>query len=247
MIRNDLHIHSSLSICGMHSVLEIVKIASNNGMRLINISDHGFCSGKPMGFGVLTDKRRFPQVVELTGYNPITVLAGIEANIVEDPNICDIPNKNINKFDLISASFHPIPKLIKVGGDEGYYTSLLEGFLAKHPLDILTHPCIKTFPLNIEKVVELSCKYGFALEVNNTNLRVDKTDIKRLKKMVLLAIEKGALLVENSDGHTFVEIGQNEMIENFLESNSISSKALFLNDENTALEKFIVARKALRG
>ena len=40
MIRNDLHVHSVKSMCGMHTLLEIVEIAAEKGMRMVNISDH---------------------------------------------------------------------------------------------------------------------------------------------------------------------------------------------------------------
>lgn len=46
MIRNDLHVHSIQSMCGLHTLLEIVEIAARKGMRLVNISDHGSAFGE---------------------------------------------------------------------------------------------------------------------------------------------------------------------------------------------------------
>jgi predicted metal-dependent phosphoesterase TrpH len=68
MIRNDLHVHSIQSLCGLHTILEIVQVASRKGMRLVNIADHGRTAGKRINVGVLADQRRLPDpVVALDG------------------------------------------------------------------------------------------------------------------------------------------------------------------------------------
>jgi len=191
MIRNDLHVHSVQSMCGMHTVLEIVEIAARKDMRLVNISDHGSASGKDMRFGVIANKLRWPEKVESSTGKVITVLAGIETNILDIHGNSDFPSSNVNRFDLVSAGFHHSND----GASDN--TKALENYLKQAPLDILTHPCKASHPLLVEEIVELSLAYGFALEVNNTNLRVGKTDHDQLEKMITLASERGAPLVEN--------------------------------------------------
>lgn len=246
MIRNDLHIHSVQSLCGLHTLLEIVEIAANKGIRTVNICDHGESSGKKMNFGVLTDKERCPKYIKSTKGVTVAVLAGIEANILDINGNSDFPSKYHNKFDLVSAGFHPSAKSLGAGKSSSNNTKALENYLKRFPLDILTHPCIATFPLEIEVVVELSYHYGFALEVSNTNLRVAKTDVNQLKNMILLAREKGAILLENSDGHSFFEIGENDKIEKLLKEMKIEGNESFLNRDDKGLEEFIVRRKAIR-
>ena len=203
MIRNDLHVHSIQSMCGLHTLLEIVEIAARKGMRLVNISDHGSAAGKKMNFWVLSDKRRRPEKINSSQGKIISVLAGIETNILDINGNSDFPQRLISKFDLVSAGFHhPIGK----SADDN--TKALENYLAQYPLDVLTHPCIAAFPQNLDKVVALSLEHGFAMEVNNTNLRIGKTDVKQLEKLINLARESSAILVENSDGHSFFEIGE---------------------------------------
>jgi hypothetical protein len=84
------------------------------------------------------------------------------------------------------------------------------------------------------------------MEVNNTNLRVGKTDIEQLKKMIHLAKDQGALLVENSDGHSYFEIGENDKIEELLQDLKLDGNALFLNRDDDALNRFLDKRKAIR-
>ena len=118
--------------------------------------------------------------------------------------------------------------------------------MKRYPLDILTHPCIATFPLDSEKVVKLSLEYGFAMEVNNTNLRVGKTNIEQLIGMIHLAKEQGAVLVENSDGHSYFEIGENDRIEELLHELKLNGNDLFMNRDDDALNNFLDKRKRIR-
>lgn len=241
MIRNDLHVHSVQSLCGIHTLLEIIEIAGKKGMRLVNVSDHGSALGKKMNFAVIANKKRWPEKIKSSHGKVISVLAGIEANILDIDGNSDFPERYVNQFDLVSAGFHH-----PIGKSAVDNTKALKNYLAKYPLDILTHPCIATHPLLIEEVVALSQEYGFALEVNNTNLRVGKTDIRQLKKMIELASENNALLVENSDGHTFIEIGENEKIEALFQSLQVDGDQIFVNRDDLRLEKFLSQRTKKR-
>lgn len=241
MIRNDLHVHSVQSMCGLHTLLEIVEIAAKKGMRLVNVSDHGSASGKKMNFWVIADKRRCPREISSTQGKTIIVLAGIETNILDIDGNSDFPQGLAREFDLVSAGIHhPIGK----SADEN--TQALENYLSQYPLDILTHPCITRRPQNLEKVVALSLEYGFALEVNNTSLQLGKTNVKQLEKMINLARESGAILVENSDGHSFFTIGENETIEKFLNELGANGDEIFINRDDLKLDEFLSQRKKMR-
>lgn len=250
-LKHDLHIHSVQSACGIHSVMEILEIAHKKGLKTINICDHGSAAGRKMNFGVIADRRRTPKIVQFDDKSCVNLLVGIEANILDDGE-SDIPSgwkeKPNLKFDLISAGFHSCAKNLKEMKDPEKNFQALKKYLDKYPLDILTHPCIKNFPLPVEKLVALSADKGFALEVNNTNLIVDKTDVEKLKKMILLATESHCRLVCNSDGHTFFEIGECGMVRNLLEKQlNLKMETTFpLNFNDDALNLFIEERVRIR-
>jgi putative hydrolase len=229
-------------MCGLHTILEIVEIAANKGMRMVNISDHGRALGKEMNFWVLADKKRCPQKISSSQGKTISVLAGIEANILDIDGNSDFPQSLGSKFDLVSAGFHH-----PIGESPEDNTQALENYLDQYPLDILTHPCIATYPHNLEKLVALALEYGFALEVNNTNLRLGKTNTEQLVKLIDLARESGALFVENSDGHTFFEIGENDKVEELLKGLGMDGEELFINRDDARLDEFIAQRKTMRG
>jgi len=246
MIRNDLHIHSLQSLCGLHSLMEIVNIAGNKGMNLVNISDHGSACGKTMNFGPITDRRRVPPIIISSTGSPIRILTGIEANILNIRGDSDFPMEFLSKFDLVSAGFHDMAIDLQEAGSPEKNIVALENYLERYPLDILTHPNIKPFPLQTSRLIELSLKYGFALEINNTNLRLEKTNLELETEMLKQAIEGNAPLVENSDGHSFIEIGENESILKFLKDNDQDGDQIFLNRSDATLEQFLSERKLKR-
>ena len=246
MIRNDLHIHSIQSD-GMHTLFEIVEIAASKGMRLVNISDHGTVTGKMPNFGILNNRERTPKILNSKEGVEVRVLAGIEANILNIEGDSDFPvtRSYWRRFDIVSAGFHSSAKKLKTNYSIADNTLALENYIKRFPLDIIVHPCEKSFPLNIDHLVKLAVKNGFALEVNNVSLRSKSTDLKQLKKMITLAKNNGALLVESSDGHTFYEIGENEKITSLLEDMGLNGDDLFLNRSDNKLDNFILKRNEI--
>jgi putative hydrolase len=244
VIRNDLHVHSVQSFCGFHTVLEIAQIAIRKGVKLVNVSDHGSGLGKLMNFGVITDKRRLPNPVTLPDGSSITILRGIEANIMDVDGNTDIPEKFVPRFDLISIGFHycGLPE----HGSEADNTRALVNVIKRYPIDLITHPCISTYPLDMPTIIELSKEYGFALEINNTNLRVEKTNVDKLKQMIELAIDQGVTLVETSDGHTYTEIGENEKVEQLLNEMGLNGGDFLVNRDDDKLQSFLDSRIKLR-
>jgi len=246
MIRNDLHVHSIQSACGVHTIFELIEIAAIKDVQTINICDHGEASGRYIDFGVITNKNRCPRTFVSKNGKNVEVLAGIEVNILNKKGGSDFPLKYFEMFDLVSAGFHNVKscEFLECSAQEN--TIALENYLIKYPLDILTHPCIKKFPLLNDKIVSLSCRYGFALEVNNTNLYLGKTDIVGLKELITLAIKKGANLIECSDGHIFTEIGENDAINELLWEMNLDGNSIFLNRNDERFHVFIMERKGIR-
>ena len=247
MLKNDLHVHSVKSPCGIHTILEIVEIAARKGIKTVNISDHGSASTEHrMAFGILCDHRRSPLYYPSLHFpgNEIKVLAGIEGNILGDGGT-DIQKFMVHKFDLVSAGFHSAAKELAKKRDKAENTRVLNAFLSRYPIDILTHPCDKKFPLDVGQLVELAVKHGFALEVNNTKLRFGKENVTELKAMIKTALALGAKLVANSDGHTFMEIGEDEGIDGLLKEMGLKWD-IFVNFNDLWLDSFLESRKQVR-
>lgn len=224
VLRHDFHTHSVQSACGIHTVAEIMSIGAMKGVETVNICDHGSASGRNMSFGVITDRRRTPMQVQVEKTDKsiasLRLLAGIEASILNHGET-DLPLHEMANgrypFALLSAGFHSTaPELRKHKDPQANLDALLK-YVVSYPLDILTHPCIKTFPLPVVELVNLAKRYGFALEVNNTNLVVEKTNLVMLEKLIEVGLAEGVTLLCNSDGHTWHELFECGAVRAFVE------------------------------
>ncbi len=223
VLRHDFHTHSLQSACGIHTVTEILEIAAQKGVETVNVCDHGNAAGRKMNFGVIANRKRVPMHVQLTTVSqPVTIrlLAGIEANILDNGDT-DLPLKKMDssshQFALISGGFHSYAKNLKQRKSPAANFEALSKYVERYPIDILTHPCIESFPLPIVDLVKLAKKHQFALEVNNTNLVVKKTNLKSLKHMIGEARLHDVTLLCNSDGHTWHELFECGAVRAFVE------------------------------
>lgn len=212
ILRHDFHTHSLQSACGIHTVIEIMDIAARKGVETVNICDHGSAAGRNMNFGVIANPRRTPRLSQVAVEGkavPVRLLAGIEANILDKGNT-DLPLSKLegssHQFSFISAGFHSYASELKKLHDPQANFDTLVRYVEQYPIDILTHPCIATFPLPITELVQLAKQHHFALEVNNTNLVVEKTNLDLLQKMIEEGLAQEATLFCNSDGHTWYEM-----------------------------------------
>jgi len=252
VLPNDFHTHSVQSLCGMLTVMEILRVAASKGTRIVNICDHGMEAGKKMNFGVIGNPLRTPDVVEFHDSRcsapiHVSLLAGIEANILDDGS-CDLPSGTLksssHKFKLVSAGFHSYAKELKAMRNPYANFEALQTYVSNNPLDILTHPCIDTFPFPIDDLIQLALEYDFALEVNNTNLVVSKTNVPLLREMIEKAHNAGVDLVCNSDGHTWYELNEcgavRALVEGEMGMNMADVFPLnFCSPDNPALVGFI--------
>jgi putative hydrolase len=221
---HDFHAHSLQSACGMHTVAEVLEIAAQKGVKTVNICDHADASGRKMNFGVIANPERTPMQVKISTEDQpkeVRLLAGIEANILENGNT-DLPlakmGSSSHDFALVSAGFHPFAKELKEWKNLHINIAALSSYVKRYPIDILTHPCIDSFPLPVGELVALAKEHHFALEVNNTNLVVKKTNRKLLKEMITEARAQDVTLLCNSDGHTWHELFECGAVRDFIES-----------------------------
>lgn len=231
----DLHTHT-LASDGCHTILEVAQIARKKGLAMVGISDHVNFEKKGSNY-FWVFARRTPSKFE-----GIKIIKSIETSILNDGSY-DWPKDWAGYLDLILAGFHKEEDNINLG--ENRYTQMVLDCFAKNRVDVLVHPCTKTFPLDLEKVVRVAAEKGIAVEINNTNLRMAKTDLNKLKQLLDLVKKYHCRIVANSDGHNWGEIGCFEEIEKFINNNNFDPK-LFLNSDKRKLLDFIKERKELK-
>jgi len=231
MLSADLHAHTDRSLCGLHSLLEMLDAAVERGLQAVAITDHGpFLGGRGPSSVFL---KRFPGE-----YHGLRVWKGIEANVLPEGDT-DVPQALIPLMDVVLLGIHGLPQ----GEPAGYYTDLLIACIERNPfVDILVHPDIEYYPLDVRRVVEAASEHGLAVEFNNANLTYGKTHIGRMAAMAEAVRETGCRAVISGDAHTVFEIGRDDAVRKALANLGLAGLS-FLNEDYAATEDFIEERR----
>jgi len=222
----DLHIHSIRSTCGFHTLLEIVSIVRDRGLKAFALTDHGPVHGTPFPhFPVMLS--RMPSLVE-----GIRVFKGIEATILNEEGELDKPVFENGSYEVVLAALHDYGEFSAPGGTERNTRAVVNA-MRRHPeIRVLAHPFYGKFPLDLDAVTDVALETGTALEVNNSYLLTGKADTEALSILLEYAGEKGTMLCVNSDGHMFNEMGNFDRALAFLERYGVENLTIV----NTTLE-----------
>ncbi|ADT84036.1 PHP domain-containing protein [Thermococcus barophilus] len=189
----DIHTHTQYSD-GIGMIGDNVAEAEKKGLKLVGISDH---------VHYFTPKRLNTYISEIRQIkkdSEITVLAGIEANILATG--VDITTEMAKKLDYVIASAHV---WLDPGGIDAYL-DLIKIAIQDENVDIIGHfgnvfPYIG-YPSYEEylEIVELAEEYGKAFEISS-RYRVPELDF------IKLCIRRGIKLTFASDAHIPSDVG----------------------------------------
>lgn len=195
-IKGDLHMHSTWSD-GAYSIEEMVLAARRKGYAYIAITDHSQYLKVANG---LTAERLLKQKEEVTRlnekYDDITILAGVEMDILPDANL-DYDNELMQQMDLVIASIHS-----SFSQDREKIMQRLTKALENNHVDIIAHPTGRLigrregYDVDLEMLIELAKRTNTALECNANPHRLDLS-AEWLKK----AQDADVKLVINTDAH----------------------------------------------
>jgi putative hydrolase len=228
-IKVDIHTHSFVSDCGWNTHLEIAEAAIMQGLEGVAITDHG--SSQP-------GKIRRNFLLRFDGsWKGMRVLKGIEANILE--NGTDAPAWLIPHFDIILAGLHKDGPCLDVEKN----TSMVLGvFNTCSYVDVLSHPFIRGFPLDLETVIKAAADRGICMEVNNSVLALGRCKPEIPKLMLTLCKEHSCRIVVGSDAHSVSEVGRFAQAVNLIEALDFPVDLIINRNLETTL-LFIQGRK----
>ncbi|HYE09475.1 MAG TPA: phosphatase [Patescibacteria group bacterium] len=213
----DTHCHTLASGHAYSTIKEMADYASQIGMKIIGMTDHG--PSMPGGphiyhFGNL---RILPEYI-----SGVRILKGVEANIMNFEGALDMPDKFLSKLELVIAGFHDG---CLVPGSVEENTNAIIGAMKNPLVDIIAHPGNPQFSIDIEKVVDCAIETGTLIEINNSsfgNARKGSEDNCRL--IALEAKKKGALLTTGSDSHICFHVGKFDKVLRLFEDLDIDEK-----------------------
>ncbi len=195
-IKGDLHMHSTWSD-GAFSIEEMVEACRVRGYQYMAITDHS--QFLKVANGLTADRLRSQrQEIDRLNekYDDITILAGVEMDILPDGSL-DYDDELLSEMDLVIASIHSAFSQPKEKIMERLKTALLNAHV-----DIIAHPTGRIigkregYEVDIDMLIELAKVTNTALELNANPNRLDLAP-EYLRK----AQDAGVMLVINTDAH----------------------------------------------
>jgi DNA polymerase (family 10) len=194
-LKGDLQVHTDRSD-GTATMEQMALAAREFGLEYISITDHTKSLALAGGLDEEELLDQANKAAELSDRIGMRVLSSAEVNIMKDGTL-DISNNVLDKLDIVGAAIHSQFALpIEV------QTERLVRAARNPSVDILFHPTGRLinkregYPVEIEKLIDVACDTGTALEID---AHYDRLDLK--DEYVRMAIQKGVKLTIDSDAH----------------------------------------------
>lgn len=233
-----MHVHSIGSGHAYSTITEILQAAAAKGLELVAVTDHGPAmpdGPHPYYFG---NQRVWP--AEMFG---VTLLKGVEANIIDEAGKLDLNNYYLSKMDIVLAGLHVACYPV---ADRDKYTRAMVSAIKNPYVDIIVHPGNPDFPVDYETVVQAAVEYGVALEINNSSLCGSRSGSnKNCAQIAGLLAERGALVTVGSDAHMAGDVGSFEAALEMLRQAGIQD-AQVINTSVDRICRYLAGRRQAR-
>ena len=201
----DFHVHTMYSD-GVGTAAAMVEAAEARGLEAIALTDHG----PELSVGTPREKLTpMLQDIKLAQEDAgIPVLAGIEANVVDEGGTIDVDEEFIGKLDILLMGIHRLGEARDPVEFARDYLGRATRAIERHKIDVLAHPFYfhrdlvpHLLPEDLENFVRTAAGRGAAMEIN---MKYGGPDEEFLR----LCLREGVKLSIGTDAHTVGEVGR---------------------------------------
>ncbi len=207
----DVHTHTIVSGHAYSTLMENAKAASEKGIKVLGTTEHGCTMPHAPHIWYFNNYKVLPR--EMYG---VTMLYGVEANIMDYDGRLDMDDETLVKLDIVIGSIHD--EVYKVGNiDEN--TEAFMNVIKSGKVDIIGHLGNPKVPVDFEKVVRCAKEHNVLIEINNSSFTTSRIgSLGNCKKIAQLCKEYGNMIIINSDAHFCSKIGEFSEAVSMLES-----------------------------
>jgi DNA polymerase (family 10) len=195
-IQGDVHMHT-VATDGRQTIEEMIEGARARGYRYMAITDHS----KNLAFANgLDDLRAVEHLAKIRAaaakYDDITVLAGIEVDILADGAL-DLSDSVLEQMDIVIASIHSYFQQ-----EPQQMTDRLLRAVSNKNVSLIGHPTGRillrrdAYAYDLDSVLRAAAEHRVAMEHNAYPDRLDLCD-----RHLRLARDRGVKIVINTDAH----------------------------------------------
>ena len=235
-ITADYHSHTTYSH-GKGSIADNALVASQKGLEILAITDHAV---RHPFIGVSRKKydaiRKDLQEVQ-SHYPDLTLLMGIEANILGMDGDIDVTDEDAKLLDIVIAGYHLTSFPYKFAdyfnitwnaltkytmkstkGQIARNTAMYVNAIKKHKIDILTHPGFR-LDIDYKEVGKVCADYGTYVELSSRHRTPNDSNIEGL-------LATDCQFVLDSDAHKSVDVGSVEFAKSLVENHAIPKERI---------------------
>ena len=218
----DMHCHTLATSHAYSTILENVKSAKDNDIKLIAITEHGPAMSDSPHKAYFFKLNVLPRVID-----DVVVLKGIEANILDYEGNVDIPIEFINELEWVIASMHDC---VLASGTKDDHTKAWLGVCKNKYIDVIGHSGAELFKFDYEKVIQEFKIYNKIVEINASSSTVREGSKINCREIAKLCKKYEVPVVINSDAHFAPCIGKVDSATHMLSEIDFPEKLILNND-----------------
>ncbi|MGI6696836.1 MAG: phosphatase [Christensenellales bacterium] len=158
----DIHTHTIASGHAYNSIYEMAYSASNKGVKLLGISDHGPAMEGSASKHYFRSSRCVPR--KLYG---VQILFGCELNIIDLHGTVDLDDTFSSILDYGIASMHDV---CLTSGTKKENLHAYQKAMKNPKVNVIGHPDDGIFPVNFDELACAAADHGVMLELNEVSV-----------------------------------------------------------------------------
>jgi|AGTN01.1.fsa_nt_gi Histidinol phosphatase and related hydrolases of the PHP family len=234
----DYHTHTTYSD-GFTSVKDNIEGAIAAGLKEFAFTEHGFANPKRFA---MTREKVEKQKEEILSFKELyegklTVLQGIEADLIGADGTVDLEPDDFKNFDVIVMGYHSFARAKSFYDWRKIYlnsylrpiffpskaviaqnTRQMIAAVKRYPIDILAH-LNHLYKVDCPEVAKAAADYGTLVELNEKHFDVTHETFDKM-------LATGCNFVIDSDAHILGRIGKFDSIEKFLSEHDFDFKRI---------------------
>lgn len=241
-IQADTHCHSIASTHAYSTVNELAAAAHDAGLKLFCMTDHSPFGEDGPHIWHFHNYKVIPRVI-----SGVTVVKGVEANIVDAQGNIDLPPSELEFMEWVVASLHRFPAGAKLAVDpklRADSTSAYLGLAKNNPaVDVIGHCTTDGFPFDYERVIPCFKEYGKFVELNESSLLYKSGARKNAYTVFALCKKYEVPIVVSTDCHHSSMIGRTPTAFALLEELDFPQSLIFNSDAERVKEYLSMKRQ----
>ena len=236
-LQADLHTHTIASTHAYSTITENCQWAAEYGIKALAMTDHAMAMPDSPHEWHFYNMRVLPRKI-----HGVTVLKGIEANIININGDIDIPEHLLPSLEWIVASMHE--EAITPDTVENITNAYLKACL--NPcIDVIGHCTSDAFYFDYEKCVKQFKEYEKLVEINESSIINKAGSRKNCYELLKLCKKYEVPVVVDSDSHFCQNIGQTPNAIKIIEEVDFPEELIINYDWNKVREHILKKHKGL--